>query len=94
MREKLAFFLDTEKISGGAYHELVYMMNKIHEQNKDLIEIVIISTSKNFNLKLKKNSLKIYHIDMNALERHIAFLRNYDPTVRRIKKKFLFFKIN
>ncbi len=90
MREKLAFFLDTEKISGGAYHELVYMINKIHEKNEGLIEIVIISTSKNFDLKLKKNSLKIYHIDMNALERHIAFLRNYDPTVRRIKKYFFF----
>ena len=38
MREKLAFFLDTEKISGGAYHELVYMINKIHEKNEGLIE--------------------------------------------------------
>ena len=27
---------------------------------------------------------------MNSFERHIAFLRNYDPTVRRMKKYFFF----
>ena len=56
MREKLAFFVDTEKLSGGAYHELVYMIDRIHEKHKDKIEIVIISTSKNLEIKFKNQS--------------------------------------
>tara|TARA_A100001011_G_scaffold386231_1_gene461664 strand:- start:451 stop:1677 length:1227 start_codon:yes stop_codon:yes gene_type:complete len=90
MREKLAFFVDTEKLSGGAYHELVYMIDRIHEKHKDKIEIVIISTSKNLEIKFKNQSFKTYFISMNSFERHIAFLRNYDPTVRRMKKYFFF----
>ena len=90
MREKLAFFLDTERLSGGAYHELVYMIDRIDEKNKDKIEIIIISTSKDLEIKFKNKSFKNYFISMNSFERHIAFLRNYDPTIRRLKKYFFF----
>ena len=90
MKEKLAFFVDTERLSGGAYHELIYMIDRIHEKNKDKIEIIIISTSKNLEIKLKDKIFKTYYISMNSIERHIAFLRNYDPTIRRLKKYFFF----
>ena len=90
MKEKLAFFLDIEKHSGGTYHELVYMIDKIDQKNKDKFEIVIISTSKNFEVNFNNKSFKTYHINMNFFDRHIAFLRNYDPTIRRLKKYFFF----
>ena len=44
MKERIAIFLDTEKNSGGAYQELVYMIEKINSLNKDEIDIVIICT--------------------------------------------------
>ena len=46
MREKLAIFLDTKKHSGGAYQELIYMIDKLDSLYKDKIEIVVISITK------------------------------------------------
>ena len=46
MKERIAIFLDTEKKSGGAYQELVYMIEKIDNLNKNKVD-------KSFNLKKK-----------------------------------------
>ena len=40
MREKIAIFLDIEKNSGGAYQELVYMLEKISSKFQDNLDIV------------------------------------------------------
>ena len=47
MKQKLAIFLNTDRLSGGAYHELVYMIDKIEKMNNNELEIIIIYTSKN-----------------------------------------------
>ena len=88
MKEKLAIFLDTKKHSGGAYQELDYMFDKLSTLFEKNLEIVIISTSPNLKIKSSKNNIKTYHLNMNFFDRHIAFLRNFDPTIRRLKKYF------
>jgi len=86
MKERIAIFLDTEKNSGGAYQELVYMIEKIDSLNNNQFEIVIISTIPNLQLTFGEKKFKIYYLSMNSFERYIGFLRNYGPFVRRLKK--------
>ncbi len=90
MKEKIAIFLDIRKNSGGAYQELAYMLEKISSKFQDKLDISIISTSPNLKIESDKLNLKTYYLSMNFIERHIAFLRNYDPTIRRLKKYFFF----
>ena len=90
MKKRIAIFLDAEKNSGGAYQELVYMIEKIDRLNNDQIEIVIISTDSNLKLTLGGKQSKTYYLSMNAFERYVSFLRNYGPFVRRLKKYFFF----
>ena len=90
MREKLAIFLDTKKNAGGAFHELIYMIDKLDSLYKDKIEIVVISNSRNLKIDIKGKKFNTYFLSMNFFQRHIAFLRNYDPTIRRLKKYFFF----
>ena len=54
MKQKLAIFLDTDRLSGGAYHELVYMIDKIEKMNNNELEIIIIYTSKNLEINFKQ----------------------------------------
>lgn len=90
MKEKIAIFLDTKKNSGGAYQELAYMLEKISSRFQENLDISIISTSPTLKIESDKLNLKTYYLSMNFFERHIAFLRNYDPTIRRLKKYFFF----
>ena len=90
MREKLAIFLDTQKNSGGAYQELIYMIDRLDKLYNEKIEIIIISNSKNLQINIKGKNFTTYYLSMNFFERHIAFLRNFDPTIRRLKKYFFF----
>jgi len=84
MKEKLAIFIDTEIKSGGAYQELLYMIDKIVELNRDNLEIVIISIFPNSELQFKNSHYKVHHLSMNFLERHLAFLRNHNPSNCRL----------
>ena len=90
MREKIAIFLDTKKHSGGAYQELIYMIERLDTLYNGKIEIVIISNSTDLHINIKGKKFTTHYLSMNFLERHIAFLRNYDPSVRRLKKYFFF----
>ena len=86
MREKIAIFLDTKKHSGGAYQELIYMIERLDTLYNWKIEIVIISNSTDLHINIKGKKFTTHYLSMNFLERHIAFLRNYDPSIRRLKK--------
>ena len=90
MKERVAIFLDTEKKSGGAYQELVYMIEKIDSLNKNKVDIVIICTSPSLQLDFSKKNFEIHYLSMNIIERYIGFLRNYGSFARRIKKYFFF----
>ena len=87
MKQKLAIFLDTQGKSGGAYSELVYMIDKIVKLNEEL-EIVFISTSDKLDLNFIEKKYKIIFLKMNSFQRYISFLRNYGSFTRRIKKFF------
>ena len=90
MKERIAFFLDTKKNSGGAYEELLYMIEKINMMNKNELDIVIIYTSKSLSQIFDKKNFETYHFSMNLFERYIGFLRNHGSLVRRLKKYFFF----
>jgi hypothetical protein len=65
MKEKLAIFVDTEITSGGAYQELLYMIDRIVEFNHDNLEIVIISIFPNSKLKFIDKRYKVYKAKWN-----------------------------
>ena len=88
--KKVAIFVDSRKKSGGAYQELLYTIKKIKNENSDNIKFVLIVTSKNLDLELEKENFEIYYFSLNALSRYIAYLRNFSPFVRGIKKFFFF----
>jgi len=88
--KKVAIFVDSRKKSGGAYQELLYTIKKIKNENSDNIKFVLIVTSKNLDLELEKENFEIYYFSLNALSRYIAYLRNFSPFVRGIKKTFFF----
>ncbi len=88
--KKVAIFIDSRKKSGGAYQELLYTIRNIKRESNQKIKFVIISISKNLNLNLEKEDFELYYFSLNPLSRYIAFLRNYSPFVRAIKKYFFF----
>ena len=90
MKERIAIFLDATEKSGGAYEELLYMIEKINEINQNEFDIVIISTSKNLSQIFIKKKFETYYFSMNAFERYISFIRNYGSFARRFKKYFFF----
>jgi len=90
MKEKIALFIDTEENSGGAYEESLYLIENIKKNNKDELDIVIVSTSKNLVKIFKKHNFIAHYFSLNAFERYVAFLRNYGSFARRFKKYFFF----
>ena len=70
MREKLAIFLDTKKHSGGAYQELIYMIDRLDTLYKGKIEIVIGSLN---------GGLEIFHLEefLQKVLENIFFLIYY-----------------
>jgi len=88
--KKVAIFIDSRKKSGGAYQELLYTIRKIKRENKNEIKFIIIAISKNLDLQLEKENFETYYFSLNILSRYIAYLRNFSPFIRGIKKFFFF----
>ena len=88
--KKVAIFIDSRKKSGGAYQELLYTIRNIKRDSKHKIKFVIISISKNLDLNLEKENFELYYFSLNPFSRYMAFLRNFSPFVRAIKKYFFF----
>jgi hypothetical protein len=89
MKQKIAFFIDTSQTSGGAFSEVIYMLDKLRELGQGKIEIEIITTSKK-NLGILGNKIKLKLFKMNIFQRYICYLRNYNNFIRKIKS--IFFK--
>ena len=87
MRQKIAFFIDTSQTSGGAFSEVIYMLDKLNELGKGKIEIEIITTSKN-NLGILGSEINLKLFKMNIFQRYICYLRNYNNFFRKIKSFF------
>ena len=75
MREKLAIFLDTKKHSGGAYQELIYMIDRLDTLYKGKIEIVIISNSRDLQINIKGKKFTTHFLSMNFLKGTLLFLK-------------------
>ena len=89
-KKKIAIFIDSRKKSGGAYQEFLYTLRNIKKGNKQNIKFVIIATSKNLDLELEKENFETYYFSLNPFFRYLAFLRNYSPFVRAMKKFYFF----
>jgi glycosyltransferase involved in cell wall biosynthesis len=89
-KKKIAIFIDTHKRSGGVYQEILYNIKRIKKYNKENLKFVIILTSKNLDINLANVEYEIHHLPINPIDRYICFLRNYNPTIRRLKNKFFF----
>ena len=88
--KKVAIFVDSRKKSGGAYQELLYTIKRIKKENKNKIKFIIIATSKNLDLNLENENFELYYFSLNPLSRYIAYLRNFSPFIRGIKKFYFF----
>lgn len=90
-KAKIAIFLDSKPNSGGAFQEQASLAEKIIKINQKRFEIIFICND-DFNLisEEKKNFFRVLKLNMNFFDRLVAFLRNYSPYVRRLKKYFFF----
>jgi glycosyltransferase involved in cell wall biosynthesis len=88
--KKVAIFVDSRKKSGGAYQELLYTIKRIKKEKPDNIKFVIIATSKKLDLNLDRENFEIYYFSLSSISRYIAYLRNFSPFIRGIKKIFFF----
>lgn len=87
--KKIAIFLDSRKESGGEYQHLIYTIKNIQKNNQDNFKFFIICLSKKLNLNLEnKFNLEVKYFSMNSFERYVCYLRNHNPTIRRIKNYF------
>ena len=84
MRQKLAFFIETSPSSGGAFTEVIYMIEKINNLLKSEIDITIISSSNEVNLKNLNTNIKILYFKMNFFERQICYLKNFNGFFQKL----------
>lgn len=92
MTKKIGIFVDTEKIAGGAYQELLSFIKNIEKYNKVYkLNFIIICNSMKLDLENNSAELKIIYFKMNLFNRYIHYLFNFHHFFRRIRK-FSFFK--
>ena len=89
-KKKIAIFIDSRKKSGGAYQEFLYTLKNIKEFNNERYRFVVISASKELDFSLDNENIEVKYFSLNAFNRYIAYLRNFSPLVRKIKKYFFF----
>ncbi len=87
--KKIGIFVDSNKASGGAYHELRYFIKSIEKNNKNKnLEFVIIRENSSINFEKNFTKFKIINFKMNGLLRYLQYLFCYHHFFRRIKKYF------
>ncbi len=89
--KKVAIFVDSRKESGGEYQHLLYTIENIKKNNKDGIKFLIVCLSKNLNLNLNFEKIEVKYFSLNAFQRYMCYLRNYNSLISRLKK-YAFFK--
>ena len=89
MKQKVGFFIDTSQTSGGAFSEVVYMLNKLEQIFQNKIEIIILSTSSKSNINSLNSKINIKYFKMNIFQRYLCYLKNYNSIFRKFGS-FLF----
>jgi len=89
-KKRIAIFIDSQKKSGGVYHEILNTIEKIKKYNSDNLKFSIIVSSKKLDINLEKENIELHYFSMNALERYICYLRNYGTLISRLKRLFFF----
>ena len=88
-KKNIGIFVDSKRISGGAYQELLYNISELQSFSSKYNFIVLLS-SKNLQIDINKFKTDYYHINLNLFQRFICFLRNFGSISRRFKKFFFF----
>ena len=89
MKQKVGFFIDTSQTSGGAFSEVVYMLNKLEQIFQNKIEIIILSTSSKSDINSLNSKINIKYFKMNIFQRYLCYLKNYNSIFRKFGS-FLF----
>ena len=91
-KKNIGIFVDSQKISGGAFQELSSFIKSVEEYNKDFkLNFIIICTSKKTNFNESLTKFKTVYFEMNLFKRYFHYLFNHHHFFRRLRK-FLFFK--
>ena len=90
MKKKIiGIFVDSKKISGGAYQELLYNIDEL-EKNGGNYEYKIIFSSKNLKIDTSNINVSFSYLNIGLLDRYICYLRNFGNLTRRLKNIFFF----
>jgi glycosyltransferase involved in cell wall biosynthesis len=91
-KKNIGIFVDSQKISGGAFHELSSFIKSVEEYNKDFkLNFIIICTSKKTSFNESLTKFKTVYFEMNLFKRYFHYLFNHHHLFRRLRK-FLYFK--
>ena len=91
VNKKIAIFVDTEKSSGGAFHELLFFIKSFEKYcSKHELEFVIIRSDKKIFDDNFTSKFKILDFKLNAIQRYLHFVFNYHHFFRRIRGIFRF----
>ena len=91
-KKNIGMFVDSQKISGGAFQELSSFIKSVEEYNKDFkLNFIIICTSKKTSFNESLTRFKTVYFEMNLFKRYFHYLFNHHHLFRRLRK-FLYFK--
>ena len=77
MKKKIiGIFVDSKKISGGAYQELLYNIDEL-VKNGGNYEYKIIFSSKNLKIDTSNINVSFSYLNIGPLDRYICYLRNF-----------------
>ncbi|MAR84739.1 MAG: hypothetical protein CL869_00905 [Cytophagia bacterium] len=85
---KVAILIDSEKKSGGQFHEIVTNARNIQKEKAENFEFIIIYTSKSIAKNLPNLGIEKKYFNLNKIDRYLCYLRNYHHFFRRIKNLF------
>ena len=91
-KKNIGIFVESEKISGGAFQELSSFIKSVEEYNKDFkLNFIIICTSKKTSFNKSLTKFKTVHFEMYLFKRYFHYLFNHHHFFRRLRR-FLYFK--
>ena len=74
-KKNIGMFVDSEKISGGAFQELASFIKSVEEYNKDFkLNFIIICTSKKTGFNESLTKFKTVYFEMNLFPQTLYIL--------------------
>lgn len=84
MKKHIGIFVDSRRNSGGAYHELLYIIKNFEKYEHDF-KISIIFSDDNLGIDEKKFKFDILYLKMNSFDRYFCHLTLTNKLFKKIK---------